>query len=257
MTGKTAVIVTCAHATPEVDNTRADLLGKLLYDVRPDYVVDLGDGADMKALNSYDTRYPQQIVTQNYEKDINCYNDFQERVRYPFVKAKVKRPRFYGFEGNHENRIKKAIANDPRLEGTTYGVSFSHLETNRWFDEYHEYENSAPAIHNYDGIDYSHFLGSGNYGTAISGEHHAYNMLKKRFNSVTVGHSHKLNMYFKHEAKAIGLVAGCFKGGPEKWAGQAGTTEWWHGVIIKRNIQDGWYDMETVSTQRLIEEYWG
>lgn len=255
--GKTAVVFTCSHADPKVSNERFDWLGKLLYDIRPDYVVDLGDGADMRSLNSYDTTKPTAIVAQNYEADIISYNDAQERMRHLFKKHKRKRPAFFGFEGNHEHRIKLAISKDPRLEGTNYGISFKHLNTNHWFDEYHEYSNSAPAIFNYNGIDYAHYIASGNYGSAMSGIHHAYGLLNKRFRSCTVGHSHKRDMYFKDDAGskgAIGLVAGCFKGAAESWAGQA-NGEWWSGVIIKRNISDGIYEPQFISTETLRREY--
>ena len=53
---KTAVVLTCAHSDPSIPNNRFDWLGEFLYDVRPDYVIDLGDGADLKSLNSFDTR---------------------------------------------------------------------------------------------------------------------------------------------------------------------------------------------------------
>jgi len=254
---KTAVVFTCAHADPSVPNDRFDWLSEFIYDVRPDYVVDLGDGADLKSLNSYDTRYPKAIVAQNYESDIQCYNDAQERLRRKFRVMKKKRPAFFGLEGNHENRIKKAIANDPRLEGSKYGISFSHLQTDVWFDEYHEYNNSAPAIADYDGISYAHYIASGNYGTAMSGLHHAYGIIQKRHNSTTVGHSHKRSMFFKDDAHphpTIGLVAGCFKGAKEGWAGQA-NLEWWKGVIVKRNIRNGYYEPEFVSLERLRDVY--
>ena len=254
---KTAVVFTCAHADPSVPNDRFDWLSDFIYDVRPDYVVDLGDGADLKSLNSYDTRYPKAIVAQNYESDIQCYNDAQERLRRKFRVMKKKRPAFFGLEGNHENRIKKAIANDPRLEGSKYGISFSHLQTDVWFDEYHEYNNSAPAIADYDGISYAHYIASGNYGTAMSGLHHAYGIIQKRHNSTTVGHSHKRSMFFKDDAHphpTIGLVAGCFKGAKEGWAGQA-NLEWWKGVIVKRNIRNGYYEPEFVSLERLRDVY--
>ena len=39
---KTAVIYTCAHADPEVSNDRFSWLGDLIYDLKPDYVIDLG-----------------------------------------------------------------------------------------------------------------------------------------------------------------------------------------------------------------------
>lgn len=254
---KTVVVFTCAHAEPHVSNERFDWLGRLLYDIRPDYVVDLGDGADMRSLNSYDTKKPEAIVAQSYEEDVNCYNDAQERIRHLFKKHKKKRPAFFGFEGNHEHRIKTALSADPRLEGERYGISFSHLNTDQWFEEYHEYHNGAPAIANYNGIDYSHFIASGNYGSAMSGIHHAYGLLNKRFRSVTVGHSHKRDLYFKDDAGskgAIGLVAGCFKGAAEDWAGQA-NGEWWSGIIIKRNLSDGVYEPQFVSLETLRREY--
>lgn len=256
---KTAVVFTCAHSDPEVSNERFEWLGKFIYDIRPDYVVDLGDGADMRSLNSYDTRYPQAIVTQSYEKDIEHYNDAMEKLQHPFRYNKKKKPAWFGFEGNHENRIKKAVALDPRIEGAKYGVSFKHLNTGYWFDEYHEYSNSAPSVFDYDGVSYAHFVSAGAYGRPISGTHHAYSILQHRNYSTTVGHSHKRSIYFKdtaHPHPIIGLVAGCFKGKEEGWAGQA-NKEWWHGVIVKRNIKDGFYEPEFISMKTLEEAYGG
>lgn len=256
---KTAIVFTCAHASPEVSNERFDWLGSLIYDVRPDYVVDLGDFDDMKSLNSYDTKKPERIVAQSYQKDVEHGQEARDRIRRKFREMKRKRPWFIGMEGNHENRIKTALSYDPRLEGDKFGISFKHLQTDYWYDEYHEYVNAAPAIFDLDGISYAHYISSGNFGRAMSGEQHAYNLLKKRHFSTTVGHSHKRSLFFKDDAHphpAIGLVAGCFKGAPEAWAGQA-NHEWWKGVIIKRNIEDGWYDPEFVSLKRLKEVYGG
>lgn len=254
---KTAVVFTCAHAEPHVSNERFDWLGQFLYDIKPDYVIDLGDGADMRSLNTYDTKKPEAIVAQSYEEDIDCYNEAQDRLRHLFKKNKKRRPAFFGFEGNHEHRIKTALTVDPRLGGERYGISFGHLNTDHWFDEYHEYTNGAPSIHCYQGIDYAHYISSGNYGSAMSGIHHAYGLLNKRFRSVTVGHSHKRDMYFKDDANtkgAIGLVAGCFKGAAEDWAGQA-NGEWWSGIILKKNISDGVYEPSFISLETLRREY--
>ena len=252
---KTAVVFSCGHAKPEVSNERFSWLGRFLYDIKPDYVVDLGDGADMASLNSYDTRKPENIVSQNYEDDINSYNDSQERIRHEFNKHKKRKPKFIGFEGNHENRIKTAIAHDPRVHGVRYGISFSHLNVRRFFDDYHEYHCGAPAIECIDGVDYSHFIGAGNFGRAISGCHHAYGLVQKRYRSATVGHSHKRSMYFKDEANAIGAVVGCYKGGDESWAGQS-NSEWWKGVLVKRNIDgSGLYEPQWVSMEALEREY--
>lgn len=257
MTSKTAVVFSCAHSDPGVSNERFTWLSKFLYDIKPDYVVDLGDGADMRSLNSFDSRKPEAVVSQNYEADINHYNDAMERIRHEFVKNKRKRPAYYGFEGNHENRIKTAISYDPRLEGDRFGISFKHLNTRKWFDEYHQYENGAPKIHNYDGVDYAHFVTAGNFGRPLAGIHHAYGLVQNRYQSCTVGHTHKRDVYFKDgtgAGTAIGLVAGCYKGANESWAGQS-NAQWWKGVVIKRNIENGVYDPQFVSLEAIKKEY--
>lgn len=257
MTSKTYVVFTCAHSSPGVDNKRFDLLGKFLYDLKPDVVVDLGDFDDMKSLNTYDTRYPQAIVNQSYEEDILHGQDARDRMWHKFRYSKKRMPFRVGFEGNHEHRIKKAIAHDPRIEGQTHGISFGHLQTDYWYDEYHEYANSAPSIADYDGVSYAHYFSSGNFGTAISGVHHAYTLLQHRNHSSTCGHSHKRSVYFKdsaHPSGLIGLVAGCFKGSDETWAGQS-NGEWWKGLVIKREVENGMYEPEFVSLSRLEKEY--
>ena len=251
---KDILVFSCGHADPDATNERFDWLGSFIYDIKPDMVIDLGDGADMRSLNSYDTRYPTSIVSQNYEKDINSYLDSQERLRHLFKKNKKKRPTWVGFEGNHEHRIKKAIQTDPRLEGEKYGVSFSHLQTSQWFDEYHEYENGGPAIANYNGVDFSHFFSSGNFGSATSGIHHAYTVINNRHNSAVCGHSHKRDLYFKDAPGSIGMVVGCYKGREEGWAGQS-NNEWWKGCVLMRDTENGRFEPQFYSMSMLERNY--
>lgn len=255
MTDKTFVVYSCGHATPECSNDRFSWLGDFLYDLKPDVVIDLGDGADMRSLNTYDTRYPQAIITQSYEADIECYNDSQRRLREKFKTLRRKRPYWIGFEGNHENRIKKAIANDPRLEGSKYGVSFSHLNTKQWFDDYHGYENSAPAIATYENIDFAHYFSAGNFGSAMSGKHHAYTLLQNRHRSSVCGHSHKRGIYFEDQAGIVGAVVGCMKGKDEGWAGQSNHA-WWKGVVVMREVDgSGSFEPEFISLKQLEKAY--
>lgn len=254
---KTAIVYTCAHAKPDVSNERFNWLGDLIEDIKPDYVVDLGDGADMASLNSYDTRYPKAIVAQSYEKDIASYNDAQDRIWSRYSLKKKRRPYRIGFCGNHEERINKAVSLDPRLEGDKHGISFKHLQTDFWFDDYHPYSNGGPAIVTYDGVSYAHYFSAGNYGAAISGMHHAYGLVQHRHSSSVCGHSHKRSLYFKDEAypyPSIGMVVGCYKGKEESWAGQSNNS-WWHGVVIMRNIENGVFDPEFVSMDRLKKAY--
>lgn len=259
--GKTAIVWSCTHDRPEVSKKRFEWLGKLIEDIKPDYTVDLGDGPEMASLNSFDTRYPAKMIGQNYGEDIDSYNEAQEVLWGRFKKKKKKRPMRIGFQGNHEYRIDRAIALDPRLEakGGKYGVSLSHLNTNKHFDEYHPYENGGPKIAVYDGVAYAHFFSSGNMGTAMSGIHHAAGLINLLGYSATCGHSHKRDFKAKDGAGLYGkglngLVVGCYKGAAETWAGQS-NKDWWKGVVIKRNIDGGSYDPQFVSLEALEAEY--
>ena len=255
---KTILVWSCGHAKPDEDLSRFDWLGSLISDLKPDMTVDLGDGADMCSLSSYDGRYPQQVVTQNYERDIESYNESQDRIWGRFRISKRKRPFRVGLQGNHEFRLDRALKHDPRLEGAKYGISFSHYNTDWWFDEYHRYDGEGPAIADYEGISFSHYFSSGNYGTATSGKHHAYTILQNRACSSICGHSHKRDIYFKDEAHPrpiIGLVVGCYKGyGGDGWAGQS-RNDWWHGVVVLRDVSQGVFDPEFISLARLEKEY--
>jgi len=251
---KDILVWSCAHADPEVDNERFNWLGDLISDTKPDLVVDLGDGADMRSLNSFDGARPKNLVANSYERDIDCYNDSQERLRHRIKKNKKKRPQWVGFAGNHEHRIQKAIDQDPRLEGRKHGISPSHLQTSRWFDEYHPYLNGGPAIANYYGTDFAHFFSSGNFGSATSGVHHAYSVINNRHSSSVCGHSHKRDLYFKDGPGSIGMVVGCFKGHEESWAGQA-NKDWWKGVVLMKNVDEGRFEPQFISLEMLKREY--
>ena len=248
------LVWSCGHSDPKHSNKRFDWLGAYIYDIKPDICIDLGDGADMRSLNSYDTRYPQKIAAQSYEADIESYLDSQERLRWRFKHHRRRRPYWVGMEGNHEHRIKKAVELDPRLEGEKYGVSFSHLQTRTYFDEYYEYVWGGPAITSYGGIDFAHYFSSGNFGRVVSGKHHAYSLIANRHNSSVCGHSHKRGFYPADGPGSMGLVVGCYKGGKEEWAGQS-NHDWWYGVVLLKDVDNGLFEPEFISMKELERNY--
>lgn len=254
MKSRLGVAYTCCHSDPEYSNERFTWLGNFIYDLKPDFVIDLGDIAEMASLSGFDNAKPEVIVSKNYERDIATNGDAQERLRHKFIRNKKRKPYWVGMQGNHEYRINKALIANPRIYGDDYGLSPKHLEPDHWYDEYHPYQNGAPAVAQFEGINLAHYIASGNYGTAMSGEHHAYNLLKKMMRSTIVGHSHKLNVYWRPDAKAIGAVIGCYKGGETSWAGQA-NNEWWKGVMVMHNTEDGWFDPQFVSQESLKRDY--
>ena len=253
---KTHLIIPDSHAHPDHKNTRADWLGKLIYDIKPDVLVHIGDAADMASLSSYD-KGKASFHGRNYASDIESHLDFQERMWYPITKAKKKKPRTVFIEGNHEHRIKRLLEEEPHLSGHKYGVSFKDLELNKYYSEVVEYDGAVPGIINVDGIDYSHYFASGISGRPLQSIHHAFDLTKKRFTSSTCGHSHLFDYSISKDSSGrerMGLVVGCFQDYKPLWAG--GVASYWQsGVVIKRGVEGGRYDLQHISIGRLQNMY--
>lgn len=250
---KTHLIIPDQHAHPSFNNDRADWIGQLIADVKPDVVINIGDAADMSSL-SYHDKGKASFHGRNYGDDIYSHLDFQERMWSPLRKLKKRWPHSVFLEGNHENRIKRALENDPHLKGA---ISFSDLDLNPYYHEVVEYEGMTPSIYTIDGIAYAHFFISGVMGRAIGGEHPASSLIDKNHMSSTCAHSHTLDFAVKTKVggqKLMGLVAGCAQDYRAPWAGSSNDL-WWSGVIVKRNVCDGVYDPQFISLDALRKEY--
>lgn len=250
------LVIPDQHAHPDYNNDRADLLAKLINDVRPDVVINIGDAADMPSLCSYDKGL-KSFHGRNYEKDIDSHLEFQDRVWGPVLKRKKKLPRRVVIEGNHEHRIKRAINIQPELEGDRFGVSFKDLDFGKYYNDVVEYNGATPGIIDIDDIAYSHYLISGVKGLPISGEHTAYSLLSKHFQSCTVGHLHTADYSTRTKVDGTrinGLVCGVYQDFDAGFAGE-GNKLWWRGVVVKHNVENGNYDPEFISLDRLRKEY--
>ena len=250
---KTHLIIPDSHAHPKHHNKRAEWLGKLINDIKPDVVVHLGDSADMPSLSSYD-RGTKAFQGRNYRADIDAHLDFNDRLWDTVRSAKRKLPVRYFFEGNHEHRITKAINLQPELEGA---ISFDDLELERYYDEIVPYNGRSPGVLSVDGISYAHFFISGVMGKPLGGTHPAYSILSKGHGSSTAGDLHLLSYEVQTGigGKRIqGLVAGCYQDYDADWAGEANKL-WWRGVVVKRNVENGNYDPSFISLAALKKEY--
>ena len=67
------------HAHKDHDNKRADWIGKLILDERPDVVMNMGDTFDMPSLSSFD-KGKASFHGASYEKDIEAGVEFLDRM---------------------------------------------------------------------------------------------------------------------------------------------------------------------------------
>lgn len=250
---RTHLIIPDPHAHPEHHNKRAEYLGHLINDIKPDVVINIGDNADMPSLSSYD-KGTKGFIGRSYKKDIDAHLDFNDRLWSIVKKQKKRLPERHFLIGNHEQRIERVINSSPELEGT---VSYDDLQLDHYYDNTVHYEGNTPGVLTLDGIHYAHFMVSGVMGRPIGGEHPAYSLLTKQFTSCTVGHVHTADFCVRTAAngkKVMSSVVGCYQDYDSDWAGEVNKL-WWRGIVVKRNVEDGVYDPQFISLESLRKEY--
>lgn len=251
--GKTHLVIPDCHAHPDNNNERADWLGELIVDLKPDVVVNLGDMWDLPSFSGYD-KGKARFHGRAYRKDLDAGLEFDERLWLPTKRAKKKRPFRVFLEGNHEERMKRALDQQPELEGT---IGFKDFELDKNYDVVVEYEGGTPGNINIDGVTYAHYFVTGVSGRPVGGEHAAYTLLTKLFTSSTCGHSHTFDYCVRPDTtgkRLHGMVAGVYQDYNADWAGTVNNL-WSRGVVIKREVEGGNYDHQWISIDNLKKEY--
>ena len=255
MKDKKYLVIPDQHAHPEYHNERANWIGELIKETRPDVVVNMGDAADMSSLCSYD-KGKKDFQGRTYRKDIDSHLDFQDRIWSTVRKSKKKLPRRIFLHGNHENRIAKTIQIQPELENT---ISFDDLDLETWYDTIVPYSGGTPGSIILDGIRFAHYLVSGSMGRPIGGEHHAHSLLTKTHYSCVVGHSHLFDHCIRTKGdgkKILGLVAGCYQDYDSSYAGES-CLYWSRGLLLLNSVENGVYDLQSISLDKLRKTYGG
>ena len=248
----THLIIPDPHAHPDHHNKRAEWLGKLILDIKPDVVVNLGDMWDMPSMNSYEMG--KKTWGRLYKADLDAGLDFDDKLHHYVRKAKKRRPRCVFLEGNHEHRLKRILNSKPELEGL---IDFKDFDLDRNYHDVVEYHGQTPGIINIDGVSYAHYFISGVMGRPIGGEHPAYSIITKLGSSATCGHVHTRDFSMRNDIagkRRLGLVAGVYQDYDSDWAGGINRL-WWRGVVVKRRVEDGNYDHQWISLDALKKEY--
>jgi hypothetical protein len=208
---RTHLVIPDTQVAPGVPTDHLRWIGQYILDRKPDVVVHLGDHWDMPSLSSYD-RGKKAMEGRRYAEDVEAGNKALALLTAPLNKANWSRrkrgteeykPRLVLLRGNHEDRIRRAIEDDPRMDGA---MSFDHLESPGW--EVHDF--LKPVF--IDGVGYAHFWANPMSGKPLGGM--IETRLKTIGHSFTMGHVQTLQtgMRFIHgpegERQQRGLVAG-------------------------------------------------
>ena len=255
------LVIGDSHAKPGVSNRRFTWLGKVICDLKPDVVVDMGDWGDMESLSSYDGskltgngQSKRSFEGRSYHKDIEASVEARDRVHVELQKAGRKRPRRIALGGNHDDqRISRALENVRELEGV---ISIGDHQREAFGWEHFPFLDEAEV----GGFGFSHYFGSGVMGKPVGGEHPAANLLKTQYKSVVSAHSHLFNEAHRSSGskRVQAFVAGCFldPSQTEHYAGPANAL-WSKGLLYMRDVDNGLcrggYDSITMT--RIMKAY--
>ena len=242
----THLVIGDPHCNPKASNDRFLWAGKLARDLKPDTIICMGDFSSLDSLSSYD-KGKKSFEGRRYKKDIDHAHDALEKFNKGL---NGRRSRKVMLLGNHEDRIDRIVDETPELDGT---ISTKDLKFKEFGWEVFAYQEPV-AI---DGVHYCHNYPTGIMGKPISGDNIARSLLLKNKVSSTVGHCHLFDYSMctiPSGRKVLGLSAGCYLHHKEEYARNTQRL-WWSGLIVKRNVRHGEYDIETVEYNTVKRRY--
>lgn len=149
--------------------------------------------------------------------------------------------------GNHENRINRAINDDPKLDGT---ISVEDLKYQEYGWTVHPFLDVVVI----DGIAYSHYFTTGLLGRPCTT---ASAQLTKKHMSVIAGHQQGLQIATAHRAdgkRLTSVIAGSCYEHDEDYLGSQGNNHW-RGFLMLHDVEDGQFDLMSVSLDYLRKKY--
>lgn len=253
---KTALVVGDVHAGPGRSTHHLLKAGHLLLERRPDYLIAIGDFADMSSLSSYD-KGTARAEGKRVQEDIQAAKDAMNTLLYPVLSYNQRRreqkkrtysPVFVNLGGNHEERINRFMNNNPEFQGMySQDITQSAERYGATFVPFGEHITV-------EGVVLSHYFRKPGSRLGYSGKYIAQNLANALKESCIQGHTH--TWFYHREKTLIGrnictLSAGCFFTHDEHYAGADNKTTWWRGVTMLHGLHDGYFEVEQIGMDRL------
>jgi hypothetical protein len=259
--GRTHLVIPDCQIRPEdIDVSFLSWIGQYIVDKKPDVIVQLGDFADMHSLSSYDNG-KKSGEGARYQKDLEVAYWAMCELMYPMKEYNKKRrrdkkalykPKMVLTLGNHENRINRYVNDYPQLADY---LSTDNLKYQKFGWEVHPF--LEPVV--IDGIKYAHFFPRGPNGRVMQshrGAPSARAQVMREGMSCTAGHLQGLDWAVLPNGTGAnyGLIAGSCYLHEEDYLTPQGT-QYWRGIIMKHQVEDGSYDPMMVSLNYLERRY--
>lgn len=228
-------------------------IGKYMVEKKPDVVIHLGDFADMESLSSYDVG-KKSFEGKRYLKDIEAAKEAMGCLLQPLYEFNIKakknkekqyKPRLVLTLGNHEQRIARAVNDDPKLEGL---IKYGDLPYKDW--------EVVPFLQPIfiNGVAYCHYFPTGVMGRPATT---ASSMVSKLHMSCIAGHQQGKQVAYgkRPDGSTITcIIAGSGYPHDEGYLDYQ-TNKHWRGVLMLHEVNNGCFDEMFVSLDYLKKKY--
>ena len=229
--------------------------GEAICEYRPDVIVNIGDFADMPSLSSHDVKGSKYFEGLRYTKDVEVTKEAMKMLLAPLRslqakqkqnKEKIYKPRMVLTLGNHENRINRAVNNNPMLDGL---VSTKDLEYER---DWEVFEFLHPVFIN--GVGFNHYWPVGAMGRPAASP---TAIISKLHMSCVAGHQQGKAIAYGKRADGrpiCAIIAGSFYQHDESYMDQLSNRHW-RGLVVLNDVKDGSFDEMMLSIEYLERKY--
>lgn len=241
------LVIGDSHAIAGTSNERFTWLGRLIHDIKPTVVVNIGDLFDFPSLCFHAKK--AELEGARYQADVDIGLDAQDRILHELKKHKKRLPKMIFCLGNHDIRPDRFVEDNPLFKGK---ISTKDCKFDDYWDEVHPFLSPVDVA----GVDFLHYATSGVMNRPVGGTHPAWTIIKKRNKSTVVGHSHVLDYKVdKTPGRSLmGLAVGNYIEDDLNYAGPANEM-WSRGISILDNAEDGLFDFSWISMNRIKKTY--
>ena len=247
--GKRIFVIPDTQVRPGVPTDHFDWIGAMIREYEPEYLVHIGDHWDMASLSSYAGEMARE--GQRYVADIEAGNAALQRLHDAMGGFKPKRKII--LRGNHEQRIERAVADNPKLAGA---LSYDHFNDKALGWEVVDYCGDHPGIIDIEGVKFAHYFAAMNAKGAIGGT--AQNKLVKIGEPYVMGHVQGLDTGHKQFATGRvirGIVAGSCYLHDESYKGNANAH--WRGVVVLNGVRNGNFGLMDIPLTDICAKFEG
>jgi hypothetical protein len=257
----THVFIPDTQITPDTPVDHIKWIGRYLQELLSKregrvVVVQIGDWHDMQSLSSYDKPGSKNAEGNRIQDDLDVGNaqidvlsDCLDKADAARKAAKLPKIDRHFFEGNHEQRLWRLIAQDVKFEGVW-------KQPFKWKQRGWKHHPFLEVV-TIDGVAYSHYFYNPMTGRPYSGSNIELR-LKTIGCSFSMGHQqvHLTGMRQTIAGVQRGLVSGTCYLHDEDYIGPQGNREW-RGIVIKNEVRNGTYDIMEISLDYLCRRYEG